>query len=55
MDRNINLASKRIIEESIVSIIKIGVICSSESLIDRMDISVVLSTLQEIKKKILQR
>ena len=55
MSRNMSSANKRNIEESLVSIIEIGVICSSESPMDRMDITNVLIALQEIKKKLLSK
>ena len=44
----IDLENKKNVEESLVFIIKIGVICSSKSPIHRMDINDVLTTLHGI-------
>ena len=52
MGRNFNSEKKRNVEESMVSIIKIRVICSLESLMDRMDMTHVLTALQGIKGKL---
>ena len=54
INRNIRSTNKRNIEEFLVSIIEIGVICSSESPMHRMNIADVLTTLQGIKKKLIQ-
>ena len=48
MSRNITSTNKRNVEEPLVSIIEIGVICSYEALIDRTDITKVSTTLQGI-------
>ena len=53
INRNISSINKRNLKESFISIIKIGVICSSKFSMDRMDITAIMTMRQRIRNKLL--